>query len=283
MHPGERWAYRERANDPGCQVIPVELIRFGPSMSQRVRVRVLDGEFADLEQWVIRRRLIVRWDDRAAWLADERRLLETIAASPTSVDPLNYDVVTFILPCHPVTDAFLLDLRAGERTVVRIPDPGKVLLGLGFDQESVLARPHVFQDRNGTVIGPWELVLDLAHAMTRIHSAFILAEVAREQAELEDAAIYGRDYKFGHVSAAHCADDLRIRRPVFEQVRQWCDAGEVARFDEAAALREEIERLRDLVVETARWLKDRGHHHRSRVIREAIGLPGVEPVRRLIP
>jgi hypothetical protein len=53
----------------------------------------------------------------------------------------------------------------------------------------------------------------------------------------------GRDPEY-HVFAAHCADDLRTRRPVLDLVRSWCDAELVERFDEVAALRAEIERLR---------------------------------------
>ena len=49
---GRRFAYREHAHTPGDPVRPVEVVTEGPPRSQKVKVRLLDGEYEGLEVWV---------------------------------------------------------------------------------------------------------------------------------------------------------------------------------------------------------------------------------------
>ncbi len=46
---GRRFAYREHAHTPGDPVRPVEVVKAGPPRSQKVKVRLLDGEYEGLE------------------------------------------------------------------------------------------------------------------------------------------------------------------------------------------------------------------------------------------
>src|SRR5687767_4239338 len=78
---GWRFAYRERAHTPGDPVRPVEVVMEGPPRSQKVKVRMLDGEYESLEQWVPQVRLIAPWEEADALLEDERRMLEALDAS----------------------------------------------------------------------------------------------------------------------------------------------------------------------------------------------------------
>ena len=81
MQEGRRYAYRERAHTPGDPVRPVEPVKDGPSRSQKVKVRWLDGEYEGLEEWVPKVRLVVPWDEKEALLEDERRMFAALEAS----------------------------------------------------------------------------------------------------------------------------------------------------------------------------------------------------------
>lgn len=68
--------------------------------------------------------------------------------------------------------------------------------------------------------------------------------------------------------------ELHRQQPIFALVRTWCSQEATTRFDEAAALRSEVERLRALVLEAARWLKVSGHPNVASRLRKEVG---VEP------
>jgi hypothetical protein len=57
-----------------------------------------------------------------------------------------------------------------------------------------------------------------------------------------------------------CAEErLREIEPVHALIREWCGQEASGAFDEVLALREEVDRLHNLVQETAWWLKLNGH------------------------
>ena len=68
-------------------------------------------------------------------------------------------------------------------------------------------------------------------------SPWIPTEVVRERAEAE----------------------LAEWEPVSALVREWCGQEALEEFDQVAALREEVDRLRDLLEDAVRWLRDSGH------------------------
>jgi hypothetical protein len=52
---------------------------------------------------------------------------------------------------------------------------------------------------------------------------------------------------------------LAEERPVFALIREWCGEGAVEEFDHVLALRGEVDRLRILLEDPIRWLRDSGH------------------------
>lgn len=78
---GQRFGYREHAKRLGDPVRPVEVLKKGPPKSHKVRVRWLDGEYADLEEWVPKGRLVVPWDEADGFLDDERHLMALVESS----------------------------------------------------------------------------------------------------------------------------------------------------------------------------------------------------------
>ena len=90
---GRRFAYRERAHTPGSSVQPVEVVQEGPPRSQKVKVRLLDGEYEGLEIWVPRVRLVAPWEEAEALLEDERRMLAALEASGNAYGTVPYKAV----------------------------------------------------------------------------------------------------------------------------------------------------------------------------------------------
>ena len=69
----------------------------------------------------------------------------------------------------------------------------------------------------------------------------------------------------------HARADLEKARPVFALLREWCGREVLGGFDEARALREEVDRLRALVEDTARWLRDSGHPVKAALLSKELG------------
>ena len=69
----------------------------------------------------------------------------------------------------------------------------------------------------------------------------------------------------------HATAELQKAVPVFALVRGWCGREALGWFDEAGALREEIDRLRALVEDTARWLRDSGHPVKAALLSKELG------------
>jgi hypothetical protein len=78
---GNLFAYRKHVRAYGESVRPVEVTKEGPSRSNKVRIRWLDGEYEGLEEWVPKMRLLAPWDEAEALLEDERRMLAAVEAS----------------------------------------------------------------------------------------------------------------------------------------------------------------------------------------------------------
>ena len=79
---GQRYAYREPPDTWLKPLLPVEVLKLGPTpRSGKVRVRWLGGEWEGLDVWVPHRRLVVPWADVDAFLEDERRTVEALEAT----------------------------------------------------------------------------------------------------------------------------------------------------------------------------------------------------------
>ena len=87
MQVGEQWAYREPPNTPGKAAIVAEVLQFGPPKSNKVRIRLLAGEYPGLDIWASKKRLLVPWDEVDAYLDDERRYEAAAAPRTTSSTP----------------------------------------------------------------------------------------------------------------------------------------------------------------------------------------------------
>jgi hypothetical protein len=62
--------YRQKIGNLGETLRPVEIVRLGPKLSNKVRGRWLDGEFEGLDEWIPTVRLLVPWEVAEAFHAD---------------------------------------------------------------------------------------------------------------------------------------------------------------------------------------------------------------------
>jgi hypothetical protein len=81
----------------------------------------------------------------------------------------------------------------------------------------------------------------------------------------------------GFVAGRQCrpprAPEERLRElePVHAFIRRWCGQEAVEEFDQVLALQGEVDRLRNLVQETAWWLKHNGHPVKAGLLRKELG------------
>ncbi len=64
---------------------------------------------------------------------------------------------------------------------------------------------------------------------------------------------------------------MRELEPVHALIREWCGQEASEEFNEVLALREEVDRLRNLVQETAWWLKNNEHPVKAGLLRKELG------------
>jgi hypothetical protein len=68
-----------------------------------------------------------------------------------------------------------------------------------------------------------------------------------------------RDKDGFEILRARAEEWLVEEEPIFALIREWCGQEAVEEFDQVHELREEVDRLRGLVEDIARWLRDAGH------------------------
>ena len=260
MQVGETWAYRERSSDPNCPFVEAEIVQFGPAGSQKVRVRWHGGEYPGLEEWVTRGRLCVEWEHAKAWLRDERLLEVVRVASLDELDSVEHEAAQLVLSVHPIPDGILPGYGRVDGANVEVRPWPSALADLDVDVDELLAAPDAFVDRHGVYHAPWPVTLQLAHAVIAKYADRVLAEVAKDEGELQDRATRGWSFDTGRgkdqrsvwIPPELCVEELEKRRPMFGLVRSWCGVEASEQFDRNVGLAAEVARLRGLAAEVAR-------------------------------
>jgi len=279
MELGEKWAYRARISDPECPLVPAEIIQFGPPKKQKVRVRWLGGDYPGLDEWVAKVRLRVLWEEREAWLRDERLFEAVRAASIGMIHSPEYRAALMAVYRHPVPDGILIGYGRSEGATLRIADLETIARDLGFEPQALLAEPLAFVDRHGEYVAPWPVARRVAERVAQRYADVVLAHVAKEERELQDRVIHGYSFQWDrdhdvYVPPEKCADALRQQQPAFELVREWGGSASTERFNELAALRAEVEGLRKLVEDAATSFENQHLRAEARRLRRALNTRG---------
>jgi hypothetical protein len=266
---GQRFAYRERAHTPGTPIRPVEVAKEGPPRSQMIKVRWLDGEYEGLQEWVPKARLIARWEQAEALLEDELRMFAALETSGDAYDTALWKTVETVflslLRLQLPGEEFSLSHKAIERELLVIENLPATATRLGLDAEVLLAEPYAYIDRFGDYKAPFPVAVRVAQHCCRRFTWEVLHHIKAEEDSIRRAVISGY-YAWPHlkgevseVGREWAEEKLKDQESVFALIREWCGQEAVDEFDQVIALRSEVDRLRKLAQETARWLRDAGH------------------------
>lgn len=282
---GKRFAYRERARSPGEPVRPVEVVKEGPPRSNKAKVRWLDGEYEGLEEWIPKVRLVAPWEEAESLLEDERRMFEALDSTGDVYDTVPYKAVRmvfFALPPGEGSDSVFFGYKAIESELLNIEDLDAARKRLGLSAEELLAEPHSYVDRFSEYKAPFEVAVKVAKHCCRKFTQDMLRYVQAEEDALKDAVISGY-YAFPERRYRSWKDKdgfeiLRTRaeerhaeeKPIFDLIREWCGQDAVDEFRQILELREEVDRLRGLMTDTVRWLRDAGHPVKAALLMKQI-------------
>lgn len=243
---GRKWALRkvQRIGDPA---VPVETLEWREVTPVQVRVRHLDPEQSGLEEWVKPNQLIHPWANWPRVAKDERsrvRLQEWMRENP-GLDRVETDAVQMVFEAsgEHVWIRASGDARVDSKTLDRLADRAKVT-------DRPWNSPPCFTDLTGELNVPSVLLFPLA-------VAFAAAEpetVTRLADELEvewSAGGYEIGQRYQHRL-------LREYGPRIAIVRMWASA------TDRSAQRQEIDRLRSLVVQAAIYLRGAGQEERAK-------------------
>lgn len=253
---------------------PVEVVKEGPPRSNKVKVRRLDGEYEGLEEWVPKVRLVAPWEEAEALLEDERRMFEALDATDDVYDTVPYKAVQkvfFALPPGEGSDGVFFGHKAIESELLNIEDLDAAQRRLGLSAEELLAEPHSYVDRFGEYKAPFGAAVKVAKHCCRTFTRDILRYVQAEEDALKDAIVSGyytfpdrryriwRDKDGFEILRTRAEEWLAEEESIFALIREWCGQEAVQEFDQVLELREEVDRLRELVADTAQWLRYSGH------------------------
>lgn len=276
---GQRFAYRERMRAYGEPVRPVEVVREGPPRSNKVRVLWLDGEYEGLEEWTPKMRLLAPWEEAEALIEDERRMVEAVEHSEEAWDDLSWgavETVFFAVSKHAsAEDELILGYKAFENQLLFVHNLESAAIRYRLDPQELRAAPFSFIDRFGSYRGPFQTALKVAERCCRTFPREVLRYVQGKEDELREDLISSKvpveAWWFDPAPRREYAESrLAKLRPVYDLVRNWCGQEKVEEFDQMRVLRGEVDQLRDLVLETSRWLRDHGHPVKASLLRNQL-------------
>jgi hypothetical protein len=277
---GKRFAYRERVRAYGEPVRPMEVTKEGPPRSNKARVRWLDGEYEGLEEWVPTIRLLAPWEVAEALLDDERRMLNAVEVSGEDAsDEVTWEAVDEVFgilsKISEPSEEVILGYKAIEEDLLVVRDL-EAARRLSLDKEEMLAEPNAFVDRSGWYKAPFRTAVKVAKHCCQRFPREVLSRIKKDEDELRQELVSGNldppdSWWFDSARHREYAEErLRELEPVHALIRRWCGQEASEEFDQVLALREEVDRLRNLVQETAWWLKNNGHPVKAGLLRKEL-------------
>jgi hypothetical protein len=282
---GRRFAYREKKTSYGEPVRPVDIVKDGPPGSNKVRARWLDGEYEGLEEWVPWVRVLVPWEEAEAFLRDERRELEALEASEGSLGRITWEAVVEVFDS--LMDAIPAWEDEGQQISIYWQREGEGLLlihnfeaiapELGLDPEVLLAEPHAYVDRFGSYNATLQTALWVAKHCCRHFGQHVLRKVRATEDALRTAAVTGYYSPPGRTQDTHrmhpdqIVAEWHAKEPIFTLVREWCGVPPAESLDLARGAAAEVERLGNIIEDTAQWMRQRKYHRKAKELLRELG------------
>ena len=271
---GERWAYRERAQD---ELVEVAVVRLGVKTPARVLVRWIDEAFEGKQDWVPPARLKAHWAEVGAFRDREHRwdavISESDSYARSTVDAIG-TVFNQLVPEEIATLGY--NATSG---VLHVRDAEAVASLAGLETAQ-LREPTSFEEE-GELISPTVVGLRIAQHLAATNPHAILQHVDREEVDARREAIYGRVYpargrgQAWDISPEICRQvDEEHGQPVRAILREWAGAEAGDLRAEIKAARTEARRLAELAAASLEALRAAGHvRTANRIERDGGGLP----------
>ncbi len=259
--------FRAQAKAWGEPVRQVEIVRLGGTGSYgKVHVRFLDGEAADLQEWVSNSTLLAPWNGLERFLADDAAELRLAKVSRSVRGTEEFEAARLVLDL--VRPRKLLKVRraVADAGMLETGDPGSLAAAVGLDAEALSGGPQVYLRRDGSWLCGWSVTERVARKAAEVFAEAVLAEVDERFERLDQER---------REASWHRRDDSAIRfdETVLRTARAWCGQEQADRYDELVALREEVVRLGELVERALKALRDRGHGVIASTIERDLGVP----------
>ena len=269
MEIGEHWAYRARPKDLGTAVREVEIVRVGgPGRSGWIHVRFLEGDAADLQEWVGSGSLVAPWAEADTFRADDAAESALAEASRHVRGSAEFEAARMILGFVRPKNRVRLRRTVADAGVLELSSLDETAPLIGMDAAELRDNAMVYENRNGICLAGWPVTERIAcHVAVRLADE-ILPEVDRKQQAIEQERAQSSWYSYRR------RDDRKLdaEAAALRTVRAWCGEDKVERYDELVALRAEVIRLGELVEKAAKALRDRGHGVIASTIERDLGV-----------
>lgn len=281
-NPGETWGYRV-GRKIGNPLSPVEVLDLPEK--RRVRIRHLEGGQAGEQEEVPLQRLVVPWEAAADFMEDEQRL-KTVYETPWGSNGIvELEAVltvangAFDYPVYFITPGY------GE-------EPPGVLISsffpalaetVGMTEEELLDLPNAYVDRLGTYRAPFVAAVEITKRYCQHDPANVLEGTQMLEHQLEamaSTAYLSSGFPIDHADAA---DNVRRVRPALDLLRSWCGGDALEEWNEIEALRAEVDRLQELILNIADQIHRAGNPELANRLRQVMLNRDQEPILDLLP
>ncbi|MFJ8536830.1 hypothetical protein [Streptomyces sp. NPDC093591] len=276
MEVGERWAYRMAPHHGPVE--EVEVLKIGTQRPLRIKVLFVAEQAEGREEWVPSARLRIRWQDKDAWLAHEKRWSELTKDSPDDEDTA-FRAITILHDEHLWEELVSFGVNYRDRGVLYIEDVPALAGLLDVPENFFRTDPRAFSDSEGTLIAPWPTTLEVACLLARTKADHLVTLLDEQERQAQRAAIHGRYYRGRgknpgtYISPEICAEVDRSSKPARDLLRQWCGTEAVESFEELKALRAEVLRIGKLMEQAIGCLRQTGQAKAADRFERELGIP----------
>jgi hypothetical protein len=268
----EFYGYRKQSRQRGIPLIKIETI--DQPRPGKWKVRFLDGPNADQVEVVSTAGILAPWSEASAFLQDEERMLKLLQAcesqwSGSQDDPV-MDAISLIFESTGEKEAMVDPCGRDMGQGCMRPDSARRILDrAGITEDMIALDPLAFVDQKGILHITFVMALKMAQAFAKAEPDTVLISAESQQREYESEPSSSYRVEMLQTHRAACAlvrqwaggDSAVINRSLLE-MRQSLQTGWDDLWKRFAQIeqgdRNEIQRLRNMLMEAAEMLRSKG-------------------------
>jgi hypothetical protein len=268
----EFYGHRKQSRQRGIPLIKIETI--DQPRPGKWKVRFLDGPNADQVEVVSTAGILAPWSEASAFLQDEERMLKLLQAcesqwSGSQDDPV-MDAISLIFESTGEKEAMVDPCGRDMGQGCMRPDSARRILDrAGITEDVIALDPLAFVDQKGILHITFVMALKMAQAFAKAEPDTVLISAESQQREYESEPSSSYRVEMLQTHRAACAlvrqwaggDSAVINRSLLE-MRQSLQTGWDDLWKRFAQIeqgdRNEIQRLRNMLMEAAEMLRSKG-------------------------